>query len=123
MTVKGILLAESIRVGASLEGIPLTVRKIYRREAGDADLGQPRVWTFIEFEARDDEADALADGLSAALEPTLGWYCDFRSDEETFVVFAGHIFRYRRGDRTGRARAEDHARSVGVPTAQLDWPE
>jgi hypothetical protein len=123
MTVHGILLAESIRVGASLEGIPLTARKIYRMEAGDVDLGQPRVWTFIEFEVRYEEADALADGLSAALESKLGWYCDFRSDEETFVVFAGHIFRYPRGDPTGRARAETYARSVGVPAAQLDWPE
>ena len=59
---------------------PLTVRKIYRKEAGDVDLGQPRVWTFIEFEAADKEADSLAAGLSAALEPKLGWYCDFRSE-------------------------------------------
>src|SRR5260370_15365891 len=123
MRVKGILVAERIRVGASLEGLPLTVRKIYRMEAGDVDVGQPRVWTFLEFEARDDEVKALADRLSSVLEPELGWYCDFRSDDETFVVFAGHIFRYRRGDRTGRARAEEYALSVGVPTAQLDWPE
>jgi len=43
--------------------------------------------------------------------------------DETFVVFADRIFRYRRGDPAGRAAAERHGRSVGVPEAQLDWPE
>jgi len=122
MTVKGILLAESLRVGASLE-IPLTVHKIYRTEAGEVDLGQPRAWTFIEFEADDQASEALARALSDVLEAKLGWYCDFRSDEETFVVFAGRIFRYSRGDREARSEAEAYARSVGVPTSQLDWPE
>jgi hypothetical protein len=33
------------------------------------------------------------------------------------------MFRYRRGDKNGRAKVEDYARSVGVPDAQLDWAE
>src|SRR2546421_2652589 len=110
MPIRGTLLAESIRVGASLEGVGLVISKIWRADGGNVDAGQPRTWTFIEFEVRDDEAEALAAALSAALEPKLGWYCDFRSDEETFVVFAGHICRYPRGDRTGRARAKEYAR-------------
>lgn len=65
----------------------------------------------------------LASALSDALDPRLGWYCDFRSDEETFVVFSGRIFQYRRGDRSGRFEAEAHARSVGVPETQIDWPD
>jgi hypothetical protein len=52
-----------------------------------------------------------------------GWYCDFRSETETFVVFAGRTFRYQRGDATGRAATATYASSVGVPAAQLDWPE
>ena len=43
--------------------------------------------------------------------------------EETFVVFAGHSFRYVRGDAEGRSQAEAYGRSVGVPETQLDWPE
>jgi hypothetical protein len=52
-----------------------------------------------------------------------GWYVDFHSPEETFVVFAGRVCRYRRGDERGRAEAEAYARARGVPQAQLDWPE
>jgi hypothetical protein len=60
--------------------------------------------------------------LSHALASEAGWYCDYRSDTETFVVFADRVFRYARGDPAGRAAAADYARSVGVPVAQLDWP-
>jgi len=57
------------------------------------------------------------------LDPTGGWYCDFRTSNETYVVFGGRVFHYSRGDRTRRSEAEEHARSVGVPEAQIDWPE
>ena len=120
---KGILIGESIRVGASIQGVRLAVAKVYRLAVGDEDYGQPRIWTFIEFEVPDRDAQPLATALSNALDTTLGWYCDFRSVEDTFVVFADRIFRYRRGDRAGHAEAEVHARSIGVPEAQLDWPE
>jgi hypothetical protein len=72
---------------------------------------------------RDEHADALAAALGDALSEKGGWYCDFRSADETFVVFAGRSFRYRRGDAAARADAEEFGRSVGVPEAQLDWPE
>jgi hypothetical protein len=39
------------------------------------------------------------------------------------VVFSGRIFRYRRGDKSERAKVEEHARAVGVPDEQLDWAE
>lgn len=122
MTLTGGLIGESLRVGTVLEGVPLTVEKIYRADAGDQAAGQPLTWTLIEFAIPDDQADALARALSEALEPRLGWYCDFRSNDETFVVFADRLFRYPRGDQTSRAEVETYARSMGVPERQLDWP-
>lgn len=47
---------------------------------------------------------------------------DFRTPEETFVVYSGKVFRYRRGDSAGRAEAEAYGRSKGVPENELDWP-
>jgi len=86
--------------------------------------GQPELWTLIEFEADDADADAepLAGLLADALAQPCGWYGDFRSPWETWVVFAGQIFRYPRGDTSARAEAEAYARSRGVPESQLDWP-
>jgi hypothetical protein len=123
MVVTGGLIAESLRVGRALEGINLTVRRITREDAGDPDAGQPLTWTFVDFEAPLEDAGRLAAALSRSLDARLGWYCDFRSPTETFVVFADRVFRYPRGDRAGRAEVEDYARSVGVPESQLDWPE
>jgi hypothetical protein len=96
------------------------VTKVSRADIVDA--GQPVAWTFFDFEADDDDAARLADALERVLEMQGGWYCDFRSDTETFVVFAGRTFRYPRGDERGRAAAADYGRSVGVSEEQLDWP-
>jgi hypothetical protein len=123
MSITGGLIAESLRIGSVLEGVPLTVRRISCADVGDVDAGQPLTWRFLDFEAADQDAERLAALLSDALDTACGWYCDFRTDDETFVVFSGRIFRYPRGDRTGRAAAEDYGRSVGVPETQLDWPE
>ena len=123
MMIEGVLIAESLRTGTHLEDVALTVRAIARADNGDTDAGQPLTWTFIEFEAPLEEAEKLAAALSRALDKRLGWYCDFRSPSETFVAFAERFFRYPRGDKDGRSQAEAHARSMGVPESQLDWPE
>jgi hypothetical protein len=117
-----VLIAESLRVGSTLEGVALTVRKVSRENVGDVDAGQPLTWTFVDFEAADEDAERLATALEQVLERAGGWYCDFCNDHETFVVFAGRTFRYPRGAESGRSSAVEYGRSVGVPEAQLDWP-
>ena len=122
-TVSGTLIAESLRVGATLEDGSLRVEKIVRVDCGDVAAGQPLTWTFLEFQMDVEDVELWTQKLSAALDDRAGWYCDFRSPEETFVVFAGNVFRYSRGDSAGRTRAAEHARSVGVPESQIDWPQ
>jgi hypothetical protein len=119
--LRGAIVAESIRLGASVEGVPLVVRKLERLDAGVGE--QPREWTLVWFEARDEDGDRLAVALSDALEVKGGWYADFHSDSAVTVVFARRVFRYRRGDVSERAKVADYARSVGVPERQLDWTE
>jgi hypothetical protein len=122
MSIVGGLIAESLRVGGVLDGVKLTVTRVSRADSGDVGAGQPATWTFIDFEAADADAVRLASALEDVLERRGGWYCDFHSPTETFVVFAGRTFRYPRRDEAGRAAAAAYARSVGVPEAQLDWP-
>ena len=122
MVVCGTLIGESLRVGSAIDGIAITMTKIARARLGDAEAEQPDVWTFIEFEAADEDVERLVVTLEGSLERVGGWYCDFRSDTETVVVFSGRTFRYRRGDSSGRAAAADCGRAVGVPEEQLDWP-
>lgn len=118
----GTLLAESLKKDTILEEVSLQVRRIWRVDAGDPSAGQPVTWTFIEFEVSDEDVGTFSDALQAVLAPGP-WYCDFRSEAETIVVFSGRVFRYPRGDERAREEAEQHARSVGVPEAQIDWRE
>ena len=119
----GYVLVESMRPGTRLEGLPLVLTKIERYPVRDATSEQPSVWTTVEFEFPEDEAERLADALAGVLDEHGGWYSHFNVNGETFVVFAGRVFRYPSGDKAGRAAAEEHGRSAGVPESQLDWDE
>ena len=121
----GTLIGESLRPGKTLDGVPLTVHRIERVEPDNISAEQlasgiPPRWTLLFFEVADDAAPALADALAAILDEP-GWYVDFHTADESFVVFREAVFRYATGDVDGRAAAEAHARAHGVPDAQIDW--
>ena len=122
--LQGALVAESLRVGAVFESPNLTLTRVVRRDAaGSATVEQPEVWTFLEFVADDEVAGELADALAAVLLAGGGWYASFTVGDEHVVVFAGRVFRHRRGDRSARAEVEAYAREMGVPAHQMDWGE
>jgi hypothetical protein len=93
-----------------------------RYEVRSVPSWQPPVWTLIEFEGPVDSAEKLAGHLSSVLA-TPGWYANFYSDTESFVIFPGKVFRYARGDIRGREEAQDYGRNLGVPEPQLDWAD
>ena len=118
--IEGTLIVESLRVGTSLDGLRLTVRRISKYQARGTTPDQPDVWTTLDFEAE----EAAAGGLALAFADVLdqpGWYVNFESPAESFVVFPERIFRYPRGDVAGRAEAQAHGRQLGIPKPQLDW--
>jgi len=121
--LSGTLLAESIRVGAELRIDGLVVTKIFRKDFPDEPPGMPTTWTFIEFQAADERAEELAGKLADILLPDGGWYADFGVGDDHVVVFAGRVFRYRKGDAAGRAEATQYGLSAGCPADQLDWPD
>jgi hypothetical protein len=84
----GYVLAESMRPGSRLEGLPLTLTKIERYTVHNAAPEQPSVWTAVEFQFPGEEAGRLADALAEVLEEKGGWYSHFNVNGETFVVYA-----------------------------------
>jgi hypothetical protein len=122
VTIRGTLIAESLKIGSTLEGIPLVMQRLSRVAPGNTSSDQPSHWTLIEFEADDRYIDSLASMLADALDEP-GWYADLRSIAETVVIFPGQVFRYARGDESERARAEAYGRSLGIPESQLDCSE
>jgi hypothetical protein len=119
--IEGTLIAESLRIGTVLADLNLTVRRIGRYRAGGTTPDQPDIWTTLDFEAEEARAEELAQTFAAALDRP-GWYVNFESPAANFVVFPGRIFRYPRGDATGRAAAQAHGRRLAIPEPQLDWP-
>jgi hypothetical protein len=119
--IKGTLIGESLRDGAELIGLDLRVVRIWRGSVGEPAAGQPQRWTVLDFEAGEGQAEPLAARLAESLDPDGAWYVDFSTETEKFVVFAGRVFRYPRGDATGREDVVGYARSIGVPGSQLDW--
>ena len=118
--LEGTLIAESLRVGTTLADLNLIVRKISRYRAGGATPDQPDIWTALDFEADNRDARELAEAFAGVLDQP-GWYVNFQSPAESFVVFPGKIFRYPRGDAAGRAAAQAHGRQLAIPEPQLDW--
>jgi hypothetical protein len=119
----GTLLAESIRVDSELSIDGLIVSKILRKDFPDEPPGMPTTWTFIEFQAEDERADELAQKLAAVLIAEGGWFADFGVGGDHVVIFAGKVFRFRKGDEAGRAEATEYGLSVGCPADQLDWTD
>ena len=122
----GTLVAESMAVGGGLHGLAVVLRGIERVKAADLseaqrDAGIPERWTLLRFDVADAKAPAFAEALAGVLDG-FGWYADLHTVDESFVVFAGRVFRYPMGDGEGRAAAEAHAREHGVPEPQIDWP-
>lgn len=122
MTLRGAIICESLKPGTVLEGDELRVTRWSRFEVSDNTLDQPSVWTLIEFEASEDDSDALAQRLAKDLD-SPGWYASWFSEEQAVVVFPEKVIRYKRGSKAGRDKAKRYARECGVPETQLDWDD
>jgi hypothetical protein len=120
--IRGAIVSESLLPGTKLPGHGLMITSLARYEVGTAAPWQPPVWTLIEFVGPDDQSEELAAGLSSTLA-TPGWYANFYSESESFVIFAGRVFRYARGNLHARQEVEAYGRAHGVPEPQLDWAD
>ncbi len=118
--IEGTLIMESLRTGTALADLGLTVQRISRYRAGGATPGQPGIWATLDFEADEARAEELA-GVFAEVLAQPGWYVNFQTPAESFIIFPGRIFRYPRGDEAGRAEAQAYGRQLAIPEPQLDW--
>ena len=119
--VQGVLIAESLRVGTTLDGLRLTVTSLARLRQPSPAHGQPPVWTIMSFDT-DVDPDRLATALSAVLDDSPSWYADFHDDQRKFVVYPhGKVFSFERGSAEGRQAAVAYGRELGIPDDQLDW--
>ena len=98
--LEGVLIAESLRVGTELGGVPLHITKIARVEVNNTAAEQPQQWTLLDFAAEEADAERLAEQLAASLAPTGGWYVNYNTTAEAFVVFDSVNLEIDRNDQT-----------------------
>jgi hypothetical protein len=116
----GYVIAESIRPGSHLEGTAFILNRIERHEVDNPTRDQPSAWTMIHFEFLESQADSVAEALADMLD-SPGWYTNFDTADDTYVIFPSRVFRYPRGESAARADAEAFAATLGIPASQLDW--
>jgi hypothetical protein len=63
----------------------------------------------------------VAQALSQVMKPA--WYANFSTATHAYVVFAGKVFKYAKGDAQARAGAQAYAVSADIPESQIDWGE
>lgn len=118
-TFVGMLLHESLKDTGVLDHLEITRTEVW--DVQDGAAFQPSTWTAMWFKGDASRADTVAEMLSQSLH--ADWYCNISTERHSFVVFGGRVFKYPRGDERGRAEAQAHGRSLGLPEGQLDWGE
>jgi hypothetical protein len=121
VTLRGAIIAESLREGFALQDIEFTVVGLRRIRVAAPAESQPQLWTLLQFEAPDESADDLASRLQAGLL-TPGWYANFDQDVDLkWVVFPGKTYRYRPADSAAHDDVLAYAARLGIPEEQRDW--
>ena len=115
---EGVVIEESLATRECFEMV--RVRRRRTVSVGNPAPGQPQRWTVTEFDVDGADAGPLAEVLSTSLSAGP-WYVDFNDGDRSYVVFAGRIFSYVRGDSDTLEQARAYAVTVGVPAAQIDW--
>jgi hypothetical protein len=114
--IQGVLIAESLRTETTLDDLRIVVSKITRFRPRVTTRDQASVWTLLHFEVDEARAENLAHMLASALDEP-GWYADFFSPYETFVVSrvecfatsaAMRVVGWRQRNTAGRSTSPKH---------------
>jgi hypothetical protein len=116
---EGMLIKEGLTDEGVLASLQITRTEVWN--VTNATPFQPSQWSAMWFEGDASQAGATAGKLSRSLKPD--WYCNITTEQHSYVVFGGKVFKYPRGDPRGRAEAQEYGRSLGLPETQLDWGE
>ncbi|OGC89069.1 hypothetical protein A3D70_01605 [Candidatus Adlerbacteria bacterium RIFCSPHIGHO2_02_FULL_54_18] len=114
----GTLIKESLDKEDLWDSLPLTdfETEMLKEHAPD----QPSVWHLAQLNIEDVDIKKISKELSKSLKQGT-WYVDFSDRATVYIVFAGKIFKYPKGDLEKRKEAQAYGRSLGIPERQLNW--
>lgn len=120
MPYRGVIIEESLEDTSVLRDVQILSTQVEQVTAKHATPWLKQ-WTLHTVEVLENQADAIAKKLSAALETAHPWYADFKNDTTHFVIFRGKVFKIDRTSKEQYAAATRYGVSLGIPEYQVDF--
>jgi len=120
MNYTGVIIEESLENKSVLDSLKIVGTEVEKVEA-EHETPWIAQWTKHSVEIPEEEADAVAEKLSRALDRAHGasWYADFKNDDFHHIIFREKVFRVDRKKKADYDAAEAYGRSLGIPADQL----
>ena len=120
MNYRGVIIEESLEKKDILKRVKILSTKV---EPVVEKHKTPwlKQWTLHTVEIPENEAEALAEEISKALESEHNWYADFKNETTHFIIFKNKVFKVDRTSKEQYDKAKDYGISLGIPPHQVDF--
>ena len=120
MNYKGVVIEESLQDLTILKQLKIISSKI-EKVVESHKTPWLKQWTLHAVEIDEDDAQAIADKISATLDFEHDWYADFKNDKYHFIIFRNKVFRVDRNKPEEYEEVKKYGISLGIPDYQLDF--
>jgi uncharacterized protein YndB with AHSA1/START domain len=119
--LRGDIIEESLANNSTLKAVSIISTRV---EPVTPEHKTPwlKQWTLHTIEVPEDEASAIAEQLSHAIETERqNWYIDFKNDTTHYVIFPNKVFKIDRSQPEQYKPVVSYGIKLGVPRHQLDF--
>ena len=120
MNYKGIVIEESLQDLKILKRLKILTTEV-EQVAESHKAPWLKQWTLHTVEINEDDAQNVADKISAALDSEHDWYADFKNDKYHFIIFRNKVFKVNRNKSEDYEEVKKYGISLGIPDYQLDF--
>lgn len=121
MTFSGVIIEESLTDLSVLDDVKIISTKIVP-VTDKHKTPWVSQWTMHTVEIQADQAAAIAEKISKALDGKHDWYADFKNENEHYIIYRGKVFHITdRSNKDQYDEASDYGISIGIPDYQVDF--
>lgn len=119
MDFTGTIIEESLRDKSILEDVKILETKIVK-VTPESETPWLEKWTMHLVSVAHDEADIIAEKVSAAIdaEHIGSWYADFKNERLHYVIFSEKIFKIKPEIQADWEAMRAYAHKIGLPKHQ-----
>ncbi|MFH1392976.1 MAG: hypothetical protein ABIG73_01145 [Patescibacteria group bacterium] len=119
---KGVIIEESLENKDVLKEVKILETEV-EPVTSEHETPWLKQWTLHTVEISEDNAEAIAEKISHALDRGHGasWYADFKNNETHFIIFRDKVFKIDRKSKEQYDKAKEYGISLGIPEHQVDF--